>query len=511
LFKKLLVANRGEIALRVMRTCREMGVGTVAVYSDVDRAALHVRYADEAYLLGAGTPGESYLNIERIVEVAKRCGADAIHPGYGFLAENAAFVDACEQARITFVGPSAPTMRLVGDKVAARRLAAEVGVPVVPGAESIDGPDEALAVAQRLGFPVLVKAVAGGGGKGIRVVRSPGELEAALSVAGSEAAVAFGDHSLYVEKFLDRVRHVEVQFIGDAGGKVIAFGERECSIQRRHQKLIEESPSPAVGVALREELCAAAIRVAEAAGYRNAGTAEFLLDEAGRFYFLEINARLQVEHPVTELVTGVDLVADQLRVAAGEPLAYRQEDVTLSGWALECRIAAEDPFNDFLPSFGRIDYVSHPAGPGIRVDSALYAGAGLPYYYDPMIAKVIAWGRDRDEAIRRMRRALSEFAVVGVETNIPFHLQLLDDPRFLAGDMHTRFLEEEFVLQAATPDEDGRIALIAAALLAHRAKNEQAVAAPFTDGRAWRRAGRLAGLRGEKPATRGRGWQRNTG
>ena len=331
MFKKLLVANRGEIALRVMRTCREMGVGTVAVYSDVDRAALHVRYADEAYLLGPGTPGESYLNIERIIDVAKRCGADALHPGYGFLAENASLVDACEQAGITFVGPSARTMRLVGDKVAARRLAAEAGVPVVPGAESIDGHDEALAVAQRLGFPVLVKAVAGGGGKGIRVVRSPGEMEAALSVAGSEAAAAFGDHNLYIEKFLDRVRHVEVQFIGDTHGNVIALGERECSLQRRHQKLIEESPSPAVGAALREELCAAAVKVAKAAGYRNAGTAEFLLDDAGKFYFLEINARLQVEHPVTELVTGADLVADQLRVAAGEPLGYRQEDVRLSG------------------------------------------------------------------------------------------------------------------------------------------------------------------------------------
>ena len=511
MFKKLLVANRGEIALRVMRTCREIGVGTVAVYSDVDRAALHVRYADEAYLLGPGTPGESYLNIERIIDVAKSSGADALHPGYGFLAENASLVDACEQAGITFVGPSARTMRLVGDKVAARRLAGDAGVPVVPGAESIDGHDEAVAVAQRLGFPVLVKAVAGGGGKGIRIVRSLSEMEAALSVAGSEAAAAFGDHNLYIEKFLDRVRHVEVQFIGDTHGNVISLGERECSLQRRHQKLIEESPSPAVGAALREELCAAAKKVAEAAGYRNAGTAEFLLDESGRFYFLEINARLQVEHPVTELVTGTDLVADQLRVAAGEPLGYGQEDVRLSGSALECRIAAEDPFNDFLPSFGRIDYVSHPAGPGIRVDSALYAGADLPYYYDPMIAKVIAWGRDRDEAIRRLHRALSEFVVVGVETNIPFHLQLLEDPRFLAGEMHTRFLEEEFSPAAPAADEDGRVALIAAALLVHRAKTEPPVAPPFTDGHAWRTAGRLATLRGGKPATRGRGWQRDTG
>ncbi len=508
MFKKLLVANRGEIALRVIRTCREMGIPTVAVYSDVDRAALHVRYADEAYLLGAGPPRESYLNKGRIIEVARQCGAEAIHPGYGFLAENASFVDACERSGLAFVGPSAKTMRLMGDKVTARRLVAEVGVPVVPGEDKAASPGDALAAAERLGYPVLIKAIAGGGGKGIRLVRSVQEMEAALSVAGSEAATAFGDHSLYIEKLLEPVRHVEVQFIADGQGNVVALGERECSIQRRHQKLIEESPSMAVSDSLREELCAAAVTVARAASYRNAGTVEFLLDERGKFYFLEVNTRLQVEHPVTELVSGIDLVADQLRVAAGEGLPYRQEDVHLSGWALECRITAEDPFNDFMPSLGRVDYVSEPSGPGVRVDSALHAGGELPYYYDPMVAKVITWGRTRDEAVRRMLRALREFIVVGVDTNIPFHLQMLEDPRFLAGRLHTAFLEKEFSLAVPQADEEQQVALLAAAILTHQRKNRRAVA-PSPNGSGWKAAGRLAGLRGREWAARGTGWRRS--
>ena len=512
MFKKLLVANRGEIALRVMRTCREMGIRTVAVYSDVDRPALPVRYADEAYLLGPGAPRESYLNVERIIEVARRCGAEAIHPGYGFLAENASFVDACERSGIVFVGPSADTMRLLGDKVAARRLVAQAGVPVVPGEDSAVGPQEALAAAERLGYPVLIKAVAGGGGKGIRLVRDAQEMEAALRVAGSEAATAFGDHNVYIEKLLAPVRHVEVQFIADGQGNVVALGERECSIQRRHQKLIEESPSPALDRSLRERLCAAAVAIARAAGYRNAGTAEFLLDESGGFYFLEVNSRLQVEHPVTELVTGIDLVAEQLRVAAGEGLSYRQEEITLTGWALECRIAAEDPFNDFLPSLGRVDYVSEPSGPGIRVDSALYAGGEIPYHYDPMVAKVITWGRTREEAIERMRRALREFIVIGVETNIPFHLQILDDPRFQAGRLHTGFLENEFSLVAPPDGEEERAALLAAALLAHRRRNQLAAEAGLLgDGGGWLAAGRLAQARERSWKTRGGEWRRSTG
>jgi acetyl-CoA carboxylase biotin carboxylase subunit len=508
LFKKLLVANRGEIALRVMRTCREMGIAAVAVYSDADRAALHVRYADEAYLLGPGTPGESYLNIDRVIDAAQRSGAEAIHPGYGFLAENAAFVDACDGAGIAFIGPSSRTMRLLGDKIAARKLAAGEGVAIVPGEDAASTGEEALAAAERLGYPVLVKAAAGGGGKGIRLVRDRGEMEAALRVAGSEAASAFGDRSLYIEKLLENVRHVEVQFLGDAFGSVVALGERECSIQRRHQKLIEESPSPAVDAPLREALGAAAVKIARAAGYRNAGTAEFLLDAQGGFYFLEVNARLQVEHPVTELVTGLDLVAEQLRLAAGERLAFG--DVELRGWALECRIAAEDPYNDFLPSLGRVDYVSQPAGPGIRVDSALFAGCDVSYYYDPMLAKVIAWGHDRGETIRRMRRALVEFVVVGVDTNIPLHLQLLDDPRFLAGDMHTTFLEREFRAIIAPDEEERQIALLAAAVLAQRRDRQSRDVVSAKDGERWKAKHRLAGLRSGVRAE-GKPWRRNTG
>ena len=516
MFKKLLVANRGEIALRVMRTCRELGIATVAVYSEADRTSLHVRYADEAYLLGPGTPGESYLNIERVIDAARRSQVEAIHPGYGFLAENPAFVDACERAGIAFVGPSSRTMRLLGDKIAARRLAAEAGVPVVPGEENAASFEEALAAADRLGYPVLVKAVSGGGGKGIRLVGSRTEMEAALRVAGSEAASAFGDQNLYIEKFLDRVRHVEVQFLADAHGNVVALGERECSIQRRHQKLIEESPSPAIDASLREKLCAASVEVARAAGYRNAGTAEFLLDEDGRFYFLEINARLQVEHPVTELVTGIDLVAEQLRIAAGERLSFGQEDVELRGWAIECRIAAEDPFRDFLPSLGRVDYVSEPAGPGIRVDSALFAGSDIPYYYDPMIAKVLAWGHDRDEAVRRMRRALAEFVVVGIDTNVPLHLRILRDPRFLAGDIHTTFLEREFQATPGSDDEERRVALLAAAVLAHRREKQVRATISARDGSAWKTYQRQAAMRGGEPAgsydppVRGAPWRRST-
>jgi acetyl-CoA carboxylase biotin carboxylase subunit len=516
-FKKLLVANRGEIALRVMRTCREMGIATVAVYSEADRTSLHVRYADEAHLLGPGTPGESYLNMRRVMDIAKRCGAEAVHPGYGFLAENPSFVGACERAGIVFVGPTSRTMRLLGDKIAARKLAAKAGVPVVPGAEDVASFEEALAAADGLGYPVLVKAVSGGGGKGIRVVASRSEMEAGLRVAGSEAASAFGDHKLYVEKFLKDVRHVEVQFLADRHGGIVALGERECSVQRRHQKLLEESPSPAVDAPLREKLCEVAVAVARAARYRNAGTAEFLLQDDGRFHFLEINARLQVEHPVTELVTGIDLVAEQLRIASGERLSLAQEDVELRGWAMECRIAAEDPFRDFLPSLGRVDYVSQPAGPGIRVDSALFAGMDIPYYYDPMIAKVLAWGHDRDEAIGRLQRALAEFVVVGVDSNIPLHLQLLRDPRFLAGKVHTTFLEREFAASPGSDDEGRQAALLVAAVLAHCREKQVRAAISTRDGSAWKAQRRLASMRGGEaergPSSEsgGASWRRSTG
>ena len=510
MFKKLLVANRGEIALRIMRTCREIGIETVAVYSEADRTSLHVRYADEAHLLGPGTPGESYLNIERVIDAARRSGAEAIHPGYGFLAENPALVDACEDVGVVFVGPPSQTMRLLGDKIAARRLAVGSGVPVVPGDENVATSEEALAAADRLGYPVLVKAVSGGGGKGIRIVGSHEEMEAALRVAGGEAASAFGDHSLYVEKLLERVRHVEVQFLADAQGNIVTLGERECSIQRRHQKLIEESPSPAVGPALREKLRESAIAVARAADYRNAGTVEFLLDDEGNFYFLEINARLQVEHSVTELVTGVDLVAEQLKIASGERLSFQEDDVEPRGWAMECRVAAEDPFRDFTPSLGRVDYVSEPAGPGIRVDSALFAGWDIPYYYDPMIAKVLAWGHNRAEAIRRLQRALAEFVVVGIDTNLPLHLRILADERFHAGNINTTFLEREFEAEPGDDSAERRVAVLAAAVLAHRREKQERVAIAARDGSGWKVYHRRASMRGGE-ASIGGTWRRSIG
>jgi len=504
-FEKLLVANRGEIAVRVIRACREMGVSPVAVYSDVDRNALHVRYADEAHLLGPAPSRESYLNIERIIEVARDCGAEAIHPGYGFLAENADFAEACQKAGIVWIGPPPEAIRRMGDKVAARRMVSETGVPVVPGTDAMSDMAQAGAAAVDIGFPVLIKAVAGGGGKGIRLVKDPAEMQAALRVAGGEALSAFGDNAVYIEKFMEPVRHIEVQVLADDHGNVVALGERECSIQRRYQKLIEESPSTAVNAELREQLCRAAVAVARAAGYRNAGTVEFLMDRDRRFYFIEMNTRLQVEHSVTEMVTGTDLVMEQIRIAAGERISFRQEDVRLSGWALECRVSAEDPFNNFLPSLGCIDYLAEPSGPGVRVDSALFSSAELPYHYDSMVAKVITWGRSRDEAIQRMRRALREFVVVGVETNIPFHLQILEDARFLAGDVSTAFLETEFSL---TPRGDGtreEVALLATALLTHLKRQAGPLpAAPAGEHSPWRAAGRTAAFEGRAGGT---GWR----
>jgi acetyl-CoA carboxylase biotin carboxylase subunit len=506
-FKKLLVANRGEIALRVIRACREIGVSPVAVYSDVDRNALHVRYADEAHLLGPAPPRDSYLNIEKIIEVARRSGAEALHPGYGFLAENADFAEACQKAGIVWVGPPPEVIRRMGDKVAARRMVGEAGVPVVPGTDAMANLAQAAAAAVDIGFPVLIKAVAGGGGKGIRLVKDPAEMQAALRVAGGEALSAFGDNAVYIEKFMEPVRHIEVQVLADDHGNVVALGERECSIQRRYQKLIEESPSTAVDAGLREQLCRAAVAVARAVGYRNAGTVEFLMDHDRRFFFLEMNTRLQVEHPVTELVTGTDLVIEQIRVAAGEEISFRQEDVRLSGWALECRITAEDPFNNFLPSLGCIDYVAEPSGPGVRVDSALFSGVELPYHYDPMVAKLITWGRSREEAIQRMRRALREFVIVGVETNIPFHLQMLEDGRFLAGDISTAFLEKEFSLASRGDGASEEVALLATALLTHlKRQSAPQTAAAAGDRSPWRSAGRAAALEGRAGGT---GWRRS--
>ncbi|MGQ9572344.1 MAG: acetyl-CoA carboxylase biotin carboxylase subunit [Dehalococcoidia bacterium] len=512
MFRKLLVANRGEIALRVLRSCRDLGISGVAVYSEVDRDALHVRYADEAYLIGPGPATESYLNAAKILEVAKKARVDAIHPGYGFLAENADFARACRENGITFVGPTPEAIRLLGDKIRARRLMSEAGVPVVPGSRQLATANMAVLAATRIGYPILVKAASGGGGKGIRAVYRPEELPSALEVASREAGSAFGNGALYLEKFLEAVRHVEVQIIADHHGNVVALGERECSIQRRYQKMIEEAPSIAVNEDLRQRLMEKAIRAGKAANYTNVGTIEFLLDEEGNARFLEVNTRLQVEHPVTELVAGVDLVSDAILVAAGEPLPYRQEDVRLRGWAIECRIAAEDPFNEFLPSVGRVSFVSEPGGPGVRVDSALYDGINIPHYYDPLIAKLSSRGRDRAEAIRRMRRALQEFKIVGVSTTIPFHLQVMNNPHFIAGTLDTAFVEKHFRPEQQDELEKEKIALIAACLLAHTKR--QAVLSSSSPvgfpGNPWRLQGRRASLRGGDWGMWRMAWRKST-
>jgi acetyl-CoA carboxylase, biotin carboxylase subunit len=512
LFKKILVANRGEIALRIMRTCREMGISPVAVYSTVDRTMLHVRYADEAYLLGEGPPLESYLNYRKIVEVAKAAGVDAIHPGYGFLSERTEFAEACMDAGIAFIGPRPESVRILGDKVTARKTMMGAGVPVVPGTEGRVELEEALKLASGIGFPLLIKASAGGGGKGIRHVKSADEIESSLRVAASEAQSAFGDAGVFLERYLSPVRHVEIQVLADKQGNAVALGERECSIQRRHQKLLEESPSPVVNQDLRERMMAAGVAAAKASGYENAGTVEFLVDASTKeFFFLEVNTRLQVEHPVTEWLTGRDLVRDQIRIAAGEPLGFTQDDVKLRGAAIECRIAAEDPYNNFLPSLGRIDFVSEPSGPGVRVDSSIFSGVQIPYFYDPMLAKLICFAEDRTAAIERMKRALREYLIIGVETNIPFHLQLLDDPRFVAGDVHTGFLDNEFKMaeRPGAADEDA-IALLVAAILSHERRATNGAAPVRTDGSAWRDAGRDRLIEG-RATLQGQRWRRSTG
>jgi len=507
MFKKVLVANRGEIALRVMRTCRELGIATVAVYSDVDRNALHVRYADEAYLLGAGPPRESYLNAKKIIDIARQAKADAIHPGYGFLSENAEFAEACAKARKVFIGPSPEAMRLLGDKVSAKQCVGKAGVPLVPGTDHEVEAEEASRIADEIGYPVLIKAAAGGGGKGIRLVTEASQIESAVRLASGEALAAFGNGALFVEKYLSPVRHVEVQIMADSHGNAVALGERECSIQRRHQKLVEETPSVAVDPELRQRMWSAAVAAATASGYVNAGTVEFLLDKDKNFYFLEVNTRLQVEHPVTEACTGLDLVADQIRVAAGEALAYRQEDIAPKGHAIECRISAEDPYNNFLPSLGRVDWVEEPAGPGVRVDSSLYSGVEIPYHYDPMLAKVICWGPTREVAIERMMRALREYVIVGIQANIPFHLQLLADKRFRAGEFDTGFLEREFTMAPPDGHPDEQAALLIAAVLAHlKRRRPIAMESQGGTGGGWRAAAREREREFRSLAQR-RGWR----
>lgn len=451
MFSKILIANRGEIAVRIIRACRELNVSPVAVYSEADAAALHVRLADEAYPIGPAPSVESYLCIERIVEAARGCGADAVHPGYGFLAENAEFARACERAGLTFIGPPPAAMELMGSKTNARRAAAEAGAPVVPGTtEPLRSLEDARETAARFGYPVMLKAAAGGGGKGMRLVASEAEMRSAFETAQSEALSAFGDSSVYLEKAVERPRHIEIQVFADTHGNFVHLGERECSIQRRHQKVIEECPSPIGDPRLRARMGEAAIRVARAADYVGAGTVEFLVSDATReFYFLEMNTRLQVEHPVTELVTGIDLVREQITVAAGAPLSFAQDDVVWRGHAIECRVYAEDTENNFMPSPGRITYLRLPQGPGVRDDGGVYAGAEVSIYYDPMISKLAAWGRTRTEAVERLRRALDEYQVGGIKTTLPFFREVVRDAEFVAGKLDTGFIPRFFARRAA--------------------------------------------------------------
>jgi acetyl-CoA carboxylase biotin carboxylase subunit len=451
-----------------------MGVVAAAIYSEADRTARHVRYADEAHLIGPPLPGESYLKIDAIVGLARKIGAEAIHPGYGFLAENAGFARACEEAGVVFIGPTSETIALVGDKMEARRTMVDAGLPVVPGGDRpLSSEDEIVAEAERIGFPVMMKAAAGGGGKGMRVVHDPSELAAAARGARSEAASAFADDRIYLEKLIEKPRHVEFQIVADTHGNVVHLGERECSIQRRHQKLVEESPSTALMPKLRNEMGEAAVAAARASGYTNAGTIEFLLDADRRFYFLEVNARLQVEHPVTELVTGVDLVVEQLRVAAGEKLGFTQDEIVHTGSAIECRISAEDPENGFLPSTGVIERMREPGGAGVRVDSGVHQGFEVPIYYDPLIAKLIVWARSREQAIVRMDRALDEYHIEGIQTTIPFHKAVMESEAFRKGEFDTSFVDEVFYPNF-TGKAPGRpeLAAIAAALVAEMARSE---------------------------------------
>jgi acetyl-CoA carboxylase, biotin carboxylase subunit len=503
MFKKLLIANRGEIAVRIIRACRELGISPVAVYSEADRAALHVRVADEAIHIGPAPSGESYLSVEKIIDAAKRTGAEAIHPGYGFLSENAAFAEAVEQAGLVLIGPPASAMRLMGSKTSARSAAMAAGAPVVPGTTTpLDSIEEAIRTADEIGFPVMLKAAAGGGGKGMRMVGSRDDIAMALSLAQSEALASFKDASVYVEKYIERPRHIEIQLIADRFGNTVYLGERECSLQRRHQKVVEECPSPVVDAELRKRMGEAAVRIARAANYVNAGTIEFLVDEAKNFYFLEMNTRLQVEHPVTEMVTGRDLVHEQIRVAAGEPLSFTQQEVQLRGAAIECRIYAEDPANNFLPSPGRIRRIQTPAGPGVREDSGIYEGWEVPVYYDSLLAKFCVWAETRELAVRRLRRALDEYEIAGIRTTLPFFRAIVRDPDFQSGNFDTgfidRFLSQPGRLTGAAEEagegsqELADIAAIAAVLHGKASVSQLNPSTPQAAESRWKSSGRLA-------------------
>lgn len=450
MIKKLLIANRGEIAVRIIRACKELNIETVAVYSEADRESLHVQLADEAYCIGPASSTESYLNFANIMSVATLTGADAIHPGYGFLAENPDFAEICKACQVIFVGPSAEAIQKMGTKDIARKTMEKVNVPIVPGSSGIiESDQEAIQIAEEIGYPVIIKATAGGGGKGIRAARNKEELLNGIRITQNEAETAFGNPGVYIEKFIEDFSHVEIQILADQFGNVIHLGERDCTIQRRLQKLIEETPSPAITEEIRQQMGAAAIKAAQAVDYVGAGTVEFIFDRRNQqFYFMEMNTRIQVEHPITEMVTGVDLVKEQIRIANGEKLSIKQEDVRINGWAIECRINAENPFKNFLPSPGKIDLYLPPGGNGVRIDSAAYTGYQIPPFYDSMIAKVITHGATRDEAIRRMKRALDEFIVEGIHTTIPFHQMILENDEFIKGDFNTNFLKESSFLKA---------------------------------------------------------------
>jgi len=498
MFNKILIANRGEIAVRIARACKEMGIAPVAVYSDVDRVALHVSQCYEAYRIGGSESRESYLNIERVVDAARKCGAQAVHPGYGFLAENANFAQACIDAGLVFIGPTPAAIRAMGNKLEARTAMKKAGVPIVPGS---DGPvkdaKEAAKIADSIGYPVLLKAAAGGGGKGMRVVKNSGEFEAALQLTMGEAQAAFSDASVYIEKFVENPKHIEIQVMADSHGHIITYGERECSMQRRYQKVIEEAPSPVVSPELRAQLSEAGRKAAAAVDYRGAGTIEFILGDRGDFYFLEMNTRLQVEHPVTELVYGVDLVKQQIMIAAGEKLAVQQKDVQIHGHAIEMRIYAEDAARGFIPSIGRINRLVLPSGPGVRNENGVYAGYDIPIYYDPMIGKLLVWAESRDAAIRRARRALREYRCEPVRTNVDFLLWALHEPSFLDGSYTTKTIESEFKPdRLPNREEELDLAAVAAAIAAfnyHSTVRHTSVESESSD--AWRRAARLDGTR----------------
>ncbi|MEM3618055.1 MAG: acetyl-CoA carboxylase biotin carboxylase subunit [Candidatus Bathyarchaeia archaeon] len=500
MFSKVLVANRGEIALRVIRACRELGVKTVAVYSEADVDSLHVQYADECYCIGAAEPSQSYLNIEKMIETAKKFGCEAVHPGYGFLSQIPAFAEECAKNGLEFIGPPAEVLRRMGNKVEARNAAADAGVPVIPGSlKPARSPEEAIEIAEKVGYPVLVKAVYGGGGKGMRLIKNEDEMRHVLETAALEAESSFGSREIYVEKFLPRARHIEFQILADKKGKVIHLGERECSIQRRYQKLIEETPSPFMTLELRKEMGASAIKIAKAINYVNAGTVEFLVDQHGNYYFLEMNTRLQVEHLITEMVTGIDIVKEQIKIAAGEKIVYGQRNVKIRGHAINCRINAEDPHNNFAPSPGTVTNLRLPGGPGVRVDTHLYAGYTISVFYDPLIAKLAVWGLSRLEAIKRMRNALDEFMIEGVKTTIPLHKRIMEDEDFLRGDIHINFVDErieKLLPKKALTEEE--IAALTAVLANQKAEAKIKALVPRRRQREislWKLAARSRGLR----------------